>query len=272
MMSRPAWLAGFVAFLGLAASGCTSHAADPAGASQPAAAAVTPSAAPSDSRTPLQILQAGVPTEKSPIYRFSIKSAGRPEHGVIDPPDQIAEIGGISYSDRTYTETTVSLFTRDKSWMKVIGKPAGRSGLPTKWMAIDPQKMKLKNGTPYLYVAESDPGYTADVFDNATIVERAGPGRFRGVTDLSDTGAGKILSAAQLKALGDKAAHLAFTAVLDDQGRLTSATVVIPAAGKLKASTAVITYDQYGTAAKPTLPTAAEQVKAPSTVYKMYGY
>jgi hypothetical protein len=72
--------------------------------------------------------------------------------------------------------------------------------------------------------------------------------------------------------LGDKAAHLAFTAVLDAQGRVTSTTVRIPAAGKLKASAAAITYDQYGTAAKPKLPTAAEQVKAPSVVYKMYGY
>ena len=52
--------------------------------------------------------------------------------------------------------------------------------------------------TPYLYVAEADPGYTEYVFDNAT--------------------------------------------------------------------------DQYDTAAKPKLPTAAEQVKAPSAFYKIYGY
>lgn len=272
MMSRPARLAGFVAFLGLIAGGCTSHAADPVAAAAPSSVApVSPSAAPSDSRTPLQILQAGVPTEESPIYRISIKSAGRPEYGVIDAPDKIAEIGGVSYSDSTYTETTFSLLTGDKSWIKVVGKPAGRSGLPTKWMALDPQKIKLKNGTPFLYVAESDPGYTADVFTNATEVDQTSPGHFTGVTDLSDTGAGKILSAAQLKALGDKAGHLTFTAVLDGQGRVTSATVRIPAAGKLKAATAVITYDQYGTAAKPKLPTAAEQVKAPSAVYKMYG-
>ena len=190
---------------------------------------------------------------------------------MIDSPDKIAEIAGVSYSDKSYTETTFSLLTSNKSWVKVVGKPAGRTGLPTKWMTIDPQKLKLKNGTPFRYVEESDPGYTADVFNNATDVEPAGPGQFRGITDLSNTAAGTILSAAQLKALGDKATRLSFVTVLDDQGRLTSTTVLIPPAGKLEPSSAVITYDQYGTAAKPKLPTAAEQVKAPSAVYDMFG-
>ena len=45
----------------------------------------------------------------------------------------------------------------------------------------------------------------------------------------------------------------------------------IPPYGKLGPTTVVITYDQYGTAAKPKLPTAAEQVKAPAAVYQMYG-
>ena len=78
MMSRPTRLAGFVAVVGLAAGGCTSHAATPsAAAAQPSAAPASASAA-ADSRTPLQILLAGVPTESTPIYRFSIKSTGRP--------------------------------------------------------------------------------------------------------------------------------------------------------------------------------------------------
>jgi hypothetical protein len=44
----------------------------------------------------------------------------------------------------------------------------------------------------------------------------------------------------------------------------------IPAAGKFKAGTFVITYDQYGTAAVPKLPTAAEQTKAPSALYRLF--
>jgi hypothetical protein len=108
------------------------------------------------------------------------------------------------------------------------------------------------------------------VFENTTDVTEISPSHFRGVTDLSDTGADEILSAGRLQALGRKAEHVTFTAVLDDSGRLTTTSLQLPAAGTVKASTYVITYDQYGTAAVPKLPTAAEQTKAPSFVYDWY--
>ncbi|MFF5290196.1 hypothetical protein [Paractinoplanes globisporus] len=262
MLSRPARLAVLVVIVGLAAGGCTSH--DPVTA--PASSA--PSTA-GDSRTPLQVLMAGVPTESSPIYRYSIGS-DRPMSGVIDPPDQIAEFVTVRQATKpVHTETTTVLLTRDRFWLKVKVTPAALQAVPKKWMSLDPKKIP-QNGKPYVYGAESDPGYTKEVFENASDLSQTSPGHFRGVTNLGETGAGVILGADQLKALGGKAGHVAFTAVLDGQGRLTTTSLQIPAAGKFKASTYLITYDQYGTAAVPKLPTQTEQTKAPSYVYDWY--
>lgn len=272
MLSRPVRFAGLVIVLGLAAGGCSAKTS--AAAPATSAAAVTPSASPSDSRTPLQILTASIPTEKSPIYHYSITSTDDTESGVIDPPGKIAEfLTTTHFTKPTYTMDDTTLLTKDKSWEKVKMIPAHVSGLepmPTKWMSLDPQKIKLKNGTPFVYVAESDPGYTNEVFENATDVNRVSPGHFSGTTDLSGTNPDDLLSADQLNAMGAKATTVAFTAVVDGQGRLSTVSLQYPAAGKFKAGTYVITYDQYGTAAVPKLPTAAETIKAPSYVYDWY--
>jgi hypothetical protein len=274
MVSRPARLAVLLVVLGLT-GGCTSDASGTSATAPTAPVAVaTPSASPIDSRTPLQRLKAGIPTEESSIYHFSIKSSDRPINGVIDPPDKIAEFTTIMHFTRpSYTETMTTLLTKNKSWLKVKYTPTTLSGLPhvpKKWMSLDPKKIKLKNGTPFVYVAESDPGYTNTVFDNVSDLTETSPGHFRGITDLSSTGADQILSAARLKALGKKAVNVTFTAVLDGDGRLTTTSLRFPTAGKFKAGTDVITYDEYGTAAVPKLPTAAEQTKAPSFVYEWF--
>lgn len=44
----------------------------------------------------------------------------------------------------------------------------------------------------------------------------------------------------------------------------------IPAAGRFKAGTFEVTYDHYGTAAVPKLPSAAEQTKAPAALYRVF--
>lgn len=270
MMSRGAWLAGLVVVLGLGAGGCSSdgEALKSVGSVAPPLGAA--SASPSESRTPLQILLAGVPTESSPIYRYAIGA----DSGVIDPADKIAELVGVlHFTGPSYTETTTTLLSTDRSWLKVKDVPAEPPGLepmPKKWMALDSKKIKSADGKPFVYGAESDPGYTNEVFENAGEANQTSTGHFAGVTDLSGTKADHVLTAAQLKALGAKAAHLSFTATLDNQGRLTTTTVQLPAAGKTKATKIVITYDRYGVVAKPKLPTAAETIKAPSYIYDMY--
>jgi hypothetical protein len=270
MMSLPGRLAGLVVVLGLTAAGCTSHpAGTPAVASKPSGAAPTPSASPFENRPPQQILIAGIPTEDSPIYHYSIKATDVTENGVIDAPDKIAEftLSPEHFTNPSYTEVMTFLLTKDRSWMKVKDTPASPDGLPRKWMSFDPKKLKYGDGKPMVYSHDSAPKYAIVVFETADDLSRTSPGHFRGTINLGPL---DFLTAAHLKALGNKAHSIPFTAVLDDQGRLTTITLQIPAAGKSKASTFVITYDQYGTAAVPKPPTAAEQTKGPSVLYRLF--
>jgi hypothetical protein len=257
-----------VVVLGLAAAaGCSSHqAGSPAVSSAPSR--TTPP--PVDNRAPQQIVISGFPTGTSPIYHYSIKSPDSSESGVIDAPDKIAEftLAPVHYTNPSYTEVVSYLLTRNKSWMKLEDTPAGRSGFPAKWMSFNPKKLPYEDGTPYVYSGETAPRDAYVIFENSDDISRTSPGHYRGTVNFSQTEG--FLTAAHLKALGSKAVSLPFTVVLDDQGRLTSTTMLIPAAGKFKAGTYVITYDHYGTAAVPKLPTAAEQTKAPASLYRMF--
>ncbi len=272
MFSRPARLAGLLVVLGLTAAGCTSAASGSAAAtSAPSVEPGTPSASPSDAHTPLQRLVEGIPTARSPIYHYSVTSSDGSDSGVIDPPGKIAEFATTEHFTKpSYTEVTTTLLTRDRSWVRVKDTPASRQTVPTQWLSLDPKKIKTVSGTPFLYVDESDPGYTNEVFQDAHDVAETSPGHFRGIADMSSSPPGDILTAAHLKALGSKSDTVAFTAALNGQGRLTTTSLSLPAAGKFKASTCVITYDQYGTAAVPKLPAAGQQIKAPSYVYDWY--
>ena len=274
MVPRPARLAGLVAALGLTAAGCSFPGTPSAGAA-PASAAVTVSPSPADSRTPLQKLRAGIPTVKSPRYHYSIKSSIDAKSGVLDPPDKIAEtLNYQHYTNPSHTETTITLQTEDRAWVMVKFTPAylaSQSSLPNKWMSLDTKKLTYADGTPYVYSGDLEAGEINEIFDEVTDIHEVGADHFAGVTDLSNADDGhEIFSAAQFKALGSKVAHVPFTAALDGHGRMTTATLRLPATGKYKASTWEITFDEYGTAAVPKLPTAAEQTKAPASVYGWY--
>lgn len=136
-------------------------------------------------------------------------------------------------------------------------------------MLLDSMKIH-PGGTPFVYLAESDPGFTDSVVDNISDLSESSPGHFAGLADLESTIPNQILTDKQLKALGDQAAAIHFTAILDAQGRLTRMSLTIPAVGKLKASTTVVTYDGFGTATVPSLPAASDQTKAPTYIDKWF--
>lgn len=267
MTSVPGRLVVLVAVLGLTAAGCGSHhSGSPAVSPEPSRTAPPPI----DNRAPQQIVIASFPTGTSPIYHYSIKSLDSSESGVIDAPDKIAEITlpPQHYTRPPYTEVVIYLLTKDRSWLKLQDKPAGRSGFSPKWMSFNPKKLPNEDGTPDVYSGETAPRAAYIIFENSDNISRTSPGHFRGTVNLSQTEG--FVTAANLKALGRKADSIPFTVVLDAQGRLTSATMRIPAAGKFKAGTFEITYDHYGTAAVPKLPTAAEQTKAPAALYRLF--
>ncbi len=269
-MSRPAWLAGLVV-LGLAAGGCASTASR-----SPAIASPTPATTASpDRRTPLEKIQAGIPTKSSPAYAYEIDQSDYASSGVIDARHKIAEIVTIEADPHPFRITTMTLLlTPKKTWVKIHVAPAGVRGLPklpTGWMLIDPQRFRTADGSPYLYgTDESDPGNASTVCTTGGNVTETSPGHFRGQADVGSHDDRSILSEAELKALGKKAYNVQFAAVLDAQGRLTTMSIELPAAGTYPSRVHEIVYNKYGTVTVPKIPTAAEQTKAPAIFYKEF--
>lgn len=239
-----------------------------------------PSAAPrvagkaSPSAAPKDVLLAAVPTEKTGPYHFTVKNIDGTLAGVVDAGRKAVSVDMIQKQQGVpFTLDMKFLIIDQKSWTKIKFTPANVPGLlrlPQKWMQLDPSKIKDKANSPLSYGSDqSDPGYAHEVLENAADVRSTGAGKFAGVTDLTLTGVEDVVDDATLKALGDKAKAVPFTAAVDAKGRLTALAVRIPAAGKTKAHIYSAAYDGYDSTSAPSAPAAGDQQKAVPAVYDM---
>jgi hypothetical protein len=215
----------------------------------------------------------GVPTGSSPVFHYTIKGGVSPFSGVVDAPSKgftsdfvqkIEEGGG-------FTLTMKFLVVEKQAWAKIsfTGAPAnsGLPKLPKKWMKLEPGKLSAGSSEDLTYNGESDPGYVSTLIEAATGLKETGKGVYAGTTDLTKATEAEIVDDATLKALGEQAKTVPLELALDSEGRITKAVVKIPAAGKAKASTYEVLYDQYGTAAPVKVP--ADVVAAPAAAYEL---
>jgi len=266
-------VAGLGAVLLVSLAACSTATSDP----KPAATSASKPAAPSASKpaeSAENVLLAAVPTEKSSPYHFAVTNSDGKLTGVVDAPEKAISAGIVQKVDGVPVTLDMRFLILDtKSWVKFKFSPADLPGLPripAKWQLLDPRKIKDKDNSPLAYGEDqSDPGYTHEVVANAAKVEQTSAGHYRGVTDLSLTGVEDIIDNATLKALGDRAKAVPFTAVVDAKGRLTRLDVEIPAAGKAKARTYSAVYDGYDSTKAPAAPSPAEQQKAVPAVYDL---
>jgi len=268
MTARLARLAGLGTALTLSlvtVAGC-----DPAGSTSDTG---TPAAESPSAVAPRDALLNAVPDESVGAYHFAIKGGSTPMSGVLDAPKKAIRLEVSQHeADPGFTLDMKFLIIEEKAWTKIAFTPATLPGLPTmpkKWMLLDTSKIKDKEDGPLAYGDETDPGYATAVFQNASDVEQTSTGHFAGVTDLTKATEAEIVDSATITALGDKAKKIPFTAVVDAKGRLISAVVKIPSAGKTKAMTYAVTYDGYDSTESPVAPPAGEQQKAVSAVYDM---
>ena len=237
----------------------------------------TPQADPTSSpspKAPKDVLLAAVPDEKTGPYHFTVKNVDGNFAGIVDATKKTVSLGITQKEpDAGFTLDMKFLIIDQKSWTKIKFIPStipGLPRLPQKWMLLDPSKIKDKANSPLAYGDDqSDPGYTHEVLENAAQVKQTAAGKFSGITDLTLTGVEDIVDDATLKALGDKAKTVPFTAAVDAKGRLTTLAVQIPAAGKTKAHTYAAAYDGYDSTTTPHAPAAGEQQKAVPAVYDM---
>jgi len=254
-------LVAAVAVLAAALTGC-SQAGDPVatGSTPP------PSAA--------ELLVKSVPAADSVRYRFAVKGGDTPLAGVLDAAAKSYRYDVTQVNNDPHFKMTMNfLFVGSKSWVRIAFTEAsgvtGLPRLPKKWLLLDRSKLTGDDTLPSPTDDESDPGATSAIMSAIVTAEQTSPGHFKGTTDLTKQGDAAIVDAKTVTALGAKAKSLAFTAVTDGSGRLSSVVVKIPAVGKTKAHQYAVTYADYGTAPSPAEPSAGDQQKAPSAAYDM---
>ncbi|SCL13727.1 hypothetical protein GA0070624_0215 [Micromonospora rhizosphaerae] len=230
-----------------------------------------PTAAPrtSPSATPKERLLEAVPDGTEGAFRFTGKDASSALTGRIDPESKAFEINTAMPPDKDGITVKMSfLVIEDRLWMKA--KLTGHPGLPkfpNKWMELDRSKLTDSGSVPTFDGA--DQGNAGPLIEAATSVEEQGPGKYVGFIDVTSGNAAQALEDGEAAALGEVGKKVPFTALVGPDEHLASLTLEIPAAGERKAYQYVVTYADFGSTPKITVPTGSAATKAPAMAYEM---
>jgi hypothetical protein len=245
--------AALVAALSLGLTGCgTKTDADaPAGNGSTSAAPAT--SAPADARAELT---AAAEKLNEQSVRMELKSAVVNGSGVMDPATKTGDMTMKMGAEGIFR---VLLIGND-AYLKITGM----QGMPKKWLHMDATKLG-KSGQLNL-MPEGDPGGAKQMTDSVVDVEKTGAGAFAGTLDYTRTKANDE----SVKALGDKAKAVPFTAKVDDQGRLVEfaidTSVLHEALG-----TMTTTYSDFGAPVAVEKPAASETQEAPQELIEAMG-
>ncbi|GAA4598586.1 putative small lipoprotein YifL [Actinoplanes octamycinicus] len=224
--------------------------------------------------TPAEILKKAVPTTAADVFHYAISGGEQSASGVVDSAKKTMTTDfSEKIPDAGFTLTMKFLVVDADSWAKISfgSAPAelGLPKLPKKWMKLDTKKLGADAEKDLIYAGQTDPGFVSTLVEASTGLTEKSPGHFAGTVDLTEATEAEIVEAETLTALGEKAKAVPFEATVDAKGRISTATVRVPAAGKAKAITYRVTYDQYGTAETPAAPTGSAQVDAPKAAYDL---
>ncbi|MFG3707410.1 hypothetical protein ACGF7U_22165 [Micromonospora sp. NPDC047670] len=237
--------------LGLTGCGTKTDAGTPAGNGTGAAPAT--SSAPADARAELS---AAAQKLNQQSVRMKLKSAVINGSGVMDPATKTGDMTMKMGTGGTFRV----LMLGDDAYLKISGMP----GMPKKWMHMD--ATKLGESGQLNLMPEGDPGGAKQMIDSVVDVEKTGAGTFAGTLDYTRTKANDE----SIKALGDKAKAVPFTAKVDDQNRLVEfvidTSVLHEALGKM-----TTTYSDFGAPVSVRKPAASETQEAPAELIKAMG-
>jgi hypothetical protein len=142
----------------------------------------------------------------------------------------------------------------DDMWMQAGGSLGALVGGSDKWMHLAISEMSSAIGS-------GDPAAAAEMLRTATDVQSVGDHAFKGTIDLTRS----TTAQSTIKALGDKAKAVPFTARTDAEGRLVEMTVdmstVASAAGEVTTK-----YSDFGTPVSVKAPPRSKIIEAPATV------
>ncbi|RIV39478.1 hypothetical protein D2L64_09210 [Micromonospora radicis] len=206
-------------------------------------------------------------------YTFTIASESFNGSGGVHKPSNSAQMA-MKMGDESFTMDFELIQIESDTWVKVdlgdlfAGIP-GMEGMKDKYQHLDAAKAggarsldMLKEGT--------DPADAAAMFQGLSEVQETGPGTYSGKVDITAAKDSVAADEDVLKALGDQAKAVPFTAKLDSEGRLTELVISVPAAGEAKAQEIKVSYADYGAATAAQKPPADQVVEASAQTYEMF--
>lgn len=189
--------------------------------------------------------------------------------GAVDPAAGSSEIT-MSLGDATMDMEIRVISTENDIWMN-MGEMTAMLGVETEWMHLDLSRLGPE-GFMGVEPGASDPGNAAEMLEAMSDVEQVDDTTFEGVIDLTESAPGSFSDEA-IAQLGEDAAEVAFTASVDDQGRISTIEIDMPEmpdlpAGAMPDSLEVRYYD-YGTPAEITPPPDDAVSPLPDEMYEM---
>ncbi|GAA5183733.1 hypothetical protein GCM10023322_23720 [Rugosimonospora acidiphila] len=262
MNTRRIALAGAAALavLGFAA-GCSTGKTTAAGS----AGNATGAAASSSSDAPKTALLASTKQLGQQSYRYTISAAGMSGSGAIDPAAKSTSIslsGVQAGAPMKIDDVTVGTDVYLKVDAGQLGAQLGVA--PDKWMHLDTSSL---GAGELMALPGADQEGVNQLLSGVVNVTSTDGNNLSGTIDLTKASGSSALDAAALSAAGDKAKAVPFTAVLDDQGRLS--TLKIDGSGIVSGLTVQMAFSDYGQPANITKPAASSVVEAPDAIQQL---
>ncbi|MEW2383237.1 hypothetical protein AB0873_14275 [Micromonospora sp. NPDC047707] len=208
-------------------------------------------------------------------FNFTLTGDGLTGQGLVHKPSNSAQFTVTFDEDSEAAGMSMELiYIQSDSWMKLdLGAlaeslPPQMTAQQDKYQHLDRSRIKDSEALAF-DLEDVDPAGADVLFKAVTDVQKTGEGAYAGKLDATAATDAEALDADVLKALGDQAKALPFTAKLDTEGRLTELVISVPAAGDTKAHDIKVTYADYGAAKGAQKPPANQVVEAPESTYEM---
>ncbi|MEU6078463.1 hypothetical protein [Micromonospora sp. NPDC047074] len=241
----------FVAALALGLTGCATE----RDVAAPAPGTGATSIAPAPNSSVLAGARAELVAAAQKLNQQSVKmqlqSTAVNSTGAMDPASKTADITMKTGAEGTFR----ILMIGNDVYLKITGM----AGMPKKWQHMS--LTQLGKGSQLNLMPEGDPGGAKQMTDSVVEVEKTANGSFSGVLDYTRTKPDDE----GIKALGDKAKAVPFTARVDDQGRLVEFAVDTNVLHE-SLGTMITTYSDFGAPVQVQKPAASDTEEAPQSL------
>ena len=231
------------------------------------AASPTAKASPSPTLAPKDALLASTRSLATTSYKFTIKSDALNGTGTADPTKKSVTLQAVGQEQGTSIKLDFVAVAPDLYAKIDLGPLGAQLGVPSdKYLHIDATKLGPNPSLPI--GIDGDPAHVAGILAGLNDVKTTDGKTFTGTLDATKMTGDSAPDSDAIQKAGDKAKAIPFTAVVDDQGRLTDLKVD---GASIDPQLAIeVTFAGFGSVAGIAKPDAAQVVEAPDSVVQLF--